>query len=684
MRARSRKTLATVLIAAVVLGSAMVADYSAQRATSTRTSGDAGLTTDTVTLLGIGQVQSSGTALTRTTSNAIPAYADIVLDVYCQCTTAPTSMGFGGDGAHTFTLEGGVTVSSPAMGLWYYEINNVSAVASGAATMFGNMSSGSVKWGWGGEYVSQAATLGVDAIGPGGSSASGSTNISDNVTTSQAGDAIIFSAFSEASTATFSATARCGQSTLTGQNVVSGAYTQQAFYRLVSTVGKVPSCVVQSIAGAWLGLSLAIKAAGTPAAPTGLTVGSVTTTTVPLSWTRAPGPILNSTVYQATYAAGSCGLFTRSYNAGAVTSYTVTGLTTGQAVCFKVATWNSTGQGALAATGLVVTAEVPAAPTGLSATPTLTTIAYTWSLPSGGGILNGTLYVQTGCTGTWAGHNVASTGTSFTATGLTPHSTYCARASEWNITGQSSPSSSVSASTNIVPAAPTGFAAAGESLKGIYYEWDASPGGGLVNGTFYSEPGCSGPWTGANLAATSTNYELAGLSAGELVCAYVTAWNATGQSPASSVSRAYAASLPLPPRSLNGTGSETGINLSWLDPAGGGILNLTVYIAPDCLEPFTGISTQGVVQSFAVGYLEPSTAVCVYVTAWNSSGQSGPSATITVSTTAAPPVNASSVPPGGVTEILDELLSVGALLVLLAIAAIVAVAYFAYRRLRRW
>jgi hypothetical protein len=682
MRARGRKTLATVLIAAVVLGAALVAEYNAPTATPTRPSGNARLTTDAISVLGVGTTDSaSATALTRSTTNALTAYSSLVTYVGCLCTSAPASLGIGGAGARSFTLRGGVTQSSPAMGLWYYTTDNLTAHSTGAATVYVNYSVAEAFF-FGSTDVSLAATSTFDHIGAGTAYASSAFS-SDNVTSTQAADAVIFVPFAASSTPTLT---RCsGYSGTTGLNTVSGKFAFETTTKLTVGTGTVQGCGTWSTAVAGLGLAISLLAASGPSAPTGLSVGTVTTTTVPLSWTRAPGPILNATVYRASYSAGSCGLYdAAAYNVGAVTSYTVTGLTTGEASCFAVAEWNATGQGALALTGLVVTSEVPAAPTGLSATPTLASIAYAWSLPSGGGILNGTLYVQTGCTGTWAGHNVASTGTSFTATGLTPHSTYCARASEWNVTGQSSPSSSVSASTNVVPAAPTGFAAAAESLKGVYYEWDASPGGGLLNGTFYSEPSCSGPWTGANLAATSTNYELTGLSAGELVCAYVTAWNATGQSPASSESRAYAASLPLPPRSLNGTGSETGINLSWLDPAGGGILNLTVYIAPDCLEPFTGISTQGVVQSFAVDYLAPSTAVCVYVTAWNSSGQSGPSVTITVSTTAAPPVNASSVPPGGVTEILDELLSVGTLLVLLAVAAIVAVAYLAYRRLRRW
>ncbi|MCI4324861.1 MAG: fibronectin type III domain-containing protein [Thermoplasmata archaeon] len=688
MRQRIRRELTAALLVVVLLGSALVVGYSATNPGHPRlkTPGDAGLETAAVTLLGIGQIQSSGTALTRATTNAIPAYSDVVVDVYCQCTTAPTSMGFGGDGAHSFALEGGVTVSSPAMGMWYYETNNVSAVASGSATVFGNMSSGTPKWGWGGEYVSEAATLGFDAVGPGGSSASGSTNISDNVTATQSGDAIIFSAFSEASTATFSTTTagRCGATTLTGQNVVSGAYTQQAFSRLVSTVGKVPSCVLQSIAGPWLGLSLAIKAAGTPAAPTGLTVGTVTTTTVPLSWTRAPGPILNATVYQATYSAGSCGLFTTAHSVGAVTTYTVTGLTTGEAVCFKVAEWNSTGQGALAATGLVVTAEIPAAPTGLTGTATLTSIAYTWSLPPGGGILNGTLYLQAACSGIWVGHNVASTGATYTATGLTPHATYCARASEWNVTGQSGPSSSLTTSTNIVPGAPTGFQEAAESLHGIYFEWDSPSGGGLLNGTFYSEPSCVGPWTGTPLSSTATNYELAGLSPGELACAYVTAWNSTGQGAPSSTVRAYAASLPLPPRALNGTASETGVNLSWLVPAGGGLVNVTLYEAVACVTPFIGISMDGVQQSFALGGLPPATSVCVYLTAWNESGQSVPSTTVTFTTLDEPAANETSAPPGGILQLIDGLLTVGALLVLGVVAAILVVALVLWSRIRRW
>ena len=113
-------------------------------------------------------------------------------------------------------------------------------------------------------------------------------------------------------------------------------------------------------------------------------------------------------------------------------------------------------------------------------------------------------------------------------------------------------------------------------------------------------------------------------------------------------------------------------------------MNVTLYEAVACVTPFIGISMDGVQQSFALGGLPPATSVCVYLTAWNESGQSVPSTTVTFTTLDEPAANETSTPPGGILQLIDGLLTVGALLVLGVVAAILAVALVLWSRIRRW
>jgi hypothetical protein len=604
-------------------------------ATSHR-SANAGLVVDSASLLGVGSIATaSGTALTRSTTNAVSAYSSIVTWVACLCVVGPSAVGIGGAGVgRSFSLIGTDTLSSPSMGVWWYETDNLSASASGAVTVYANYSSAEA-FSVSSTDVRLAATLGFDAIGAGGKNAA-SLFGSDNVTTTVGNDAVLSAIV--ANNAALTTTLGCGATSgVTGLNVNTGKFVYRTIAQATNPpiAGPVQSCVTWSASAAWLCFSLAIKSALVPAAPTGLTVGTVTTTTVPLSWTPQVGPELNATVYRAAYSAGSCGLFTTAYNVGAVRSYTVTGLTTGQAVCFKVATWNATGQGALAATGLVVTAEVPNAPTGLSGLATLTSIAWSWTLPSGGGILNGTLYLQTGCVGPWVGSNVVGTATTWTSTGLASHTTFCAMAAEWNGTGQSLDSAVATNATNVVPAAPTGLTATGATLTSIAWSWTLPSGGGILNGTFQDEPFCVGPWSGHPIAGTGTTYILTGLSTTEKVCAFVTAWNATGQSPESSPAVGYAARVPAAPSAVHGSVSVGTMVVAWSLPSGGGLVNVTVYLSVGCGPRSTGTSTgSGATVTHTFGGLPPLTAICVSVTAWNATGESVRSTVLNLTTPA--------------------------------------------------
>jgi PKD repeat protein len=94
--------------------------------------------------------------------------------------------------------------------------------------------------------------------------------------------------------------------------------------------------------------------ASLPGAPTGLTAGSITYTTVHLTWTNptpSDGPLVNDTIYYGL----SCGVWTHYVSAGVVTAYTVTGLSPGTGYCFEVGAWTSGGEGSLSSSASATT-----------------------------------------------------------------------------------------------------------------------------------------------------------------------------------------------------------------------------------------------------------------------------------------------------------------------------------------
>ncbi len=99
-----------------------------------------------------------------------------------------------------------------------------------------------------------------------------------------------------------------------------------------------------STSAAWQEVCIGLLPATVPPAPTGLTTGAMTSTTIALTWTNPAGPITAAEVYTAPYVSGSCGGY--SANVAATTPFTgatATGLTAGTAYCLEVTVSNSTG-----------------------------------------------------------------------------------------------------------------------------------------------------------------------------------------------------------------------------------------------------------------------------------------------------------------------------------------------------
>ncbi len=164
-------------------------------------------------------------------------------------------------------------------------------------------------------------------------------------------------------------------------------------------------------------------AANVPSTPTGLAVASTTSSSIGLTWNASTGtaPITYTLQYRLT----SGGAWTQVTGI-TLLSDTVTGLTAGTSYDFEVQGVNSYGSSAFSAivSGSTAAAGVPSIPTGLaSVAVTTTTIEMGWNASTGPGPITYTLQYRVTGTATWT-QVTGITGTTDTATGLTPGTYY--------------------------------------------------------------------------------------------------------------------------------------------------------------------------------------------------------------------------------------------------------------------
>ena len=372
-----------------------------------------------------------------------------------------------------------------------------------------------------------------------------------------------------------------------------------------------------------------------PNAPTGLTSTTATTTTVTLGWTNPTcSPAATCTLVNDTIEYGTvCATPTLFISTGtAVSSYTVTSLTSGTVECYAVVAWNSTGTSPRSATYSIASGPAKT-PTSLTlGALTTTTAALTWTQPTNSGTLaNSTIYIWAGnaCSGaTYAQENNPGGSGSGTATGLLTGGQYSVEVTTWNVVGQSPKSNCVTFTTNEVPAAPSSLVISGATATTMTFAWSLPGGGGLLNETFYWAAGgttggaCSNAVTPIPLSGTPTGYVLTGRSAATQYCGSVTAWNATGQSPKATAVSGYTA--PAAPTSLMATtATSTQINLAWTNP--GGTLtdnHVYVFMGGSCGGSPSGIDMGSVVTFYDVTGLVSSTLYSFETTASNSGGES--------------------------------------------------------------
>jgi alpha-tubulin suppressor-like RCC1 family protein/fibronectin type 3 domain-containing protein len=343
-----------------------------------------------------------------------------------------------------------------------------------------------------------------------------------------------------------------GSGYATVNNSASASYTNTGlssgatYYYVVSAVNAAGESANSSQAATTL---IPSSPAGLAATPSGSQVA--------LSWTASSGAtsynVKRSTVSGSGYA---------TVNSPSGASYTNTGLISGATYYYVVSALNGGGESANSSQATATL--IPAAPTGLTPTPSGTQVALSWTSSSGA-----TSYNVKRSTVSGSGYASVITGVtaaSYTNTGLSSGATYYYVVSAVNAAGESA--NSGQASTTLIPAVPTGLTPALSGTQ-VALAWTASSGATSYN---VKRSTVSGSGYVTINGPTGASYTDTGLANGSTYYYVVTAVNAGGESASSSQSTATLA--PVAPTGLTATLGDMQITLTWTASAGATSYNI--------------------------------------------------------------------------------------------------------------
>ena len=310
-----------------------------------------------------------------------------------------------------------------------------------------------------------------------------------------------------------------------------------------------------------------------PAAPTGVSAsrgdGSAT-----VSWT--PPADNGSGIWAYTVTAVDQ---TTPANGGQVaygtsSPATVSGLTNGDTYTFDVTATNGVGTGPASVTNPVVPSRVPAAPTGVSASPGNSSATVTWTAPAANGsaISGYTVTAVDETTPANGGQVVTGTSSPATVSGLTNGDTYTFEVTATNGVGTgpaSVPSVPVVPAT--VPDAPVGASASGsDNSATVSWTPPADNGSGIW---FYAVTAVdqTTPANGGQVAyGTSSPVTVDGLTNGDTYTFEVTATNIMGTGPVSVTNPVVPSRVPDAPTGVSASPGDSSAIVTWTAPAANG------------------------------------------------------------------------------------------------------------------
>ena len=386
-----------------------------------------------------------------------------------------------------------------------------------------------------------------------------------------------------------------------------------------------------------------------PTAPSSLVVSSPATTGLTLSWlepTDDGGAAISD--YKVEYAVGNSTKWTAITTTSSTRSVDVTSLLPNQAYRFRVSAINNAGSGAVSkiVTGTTLV-DLPQAPTNLTTSKVSATGAsLAWKAPINTGGARITDYeVETSSDNgaNWIKvTKKTSNSTSFSLNGLDPVTTYLVRVSAVNVKGGGAAVTASFRTLALPPDAPTNLRSTDLTGTTATIAWDApsSDGGSeITNYRVEVSSNCKNYTTVTRTASTSLAQNVSNLKPGLKYCFRVSAINARGTSPSSTVlERTTVGNAPIAPTSLRATAKATQVTLSWAAAnvtGGGPVRNYLVEYSTNAgetwIEVTKPVSTN---RTLVIRNLTRSTAYIFRVYATNDSGTSPASAHLAVTTPA--------------------------------------------------
>jgi endoglucanase len=395
------------------------------------------------------------------------------------------------------------------------------------------------------------------------------------------------------------------------------------------------------------------QAAPAPSAPSNLTATAVSSSQINLAWTASPTAGVTYSIFSGTTQIAS-GVSATSYSAtglSASTSYSFT--VTAVAGATSAAAGSSPASNPASATTQAATVTAPAAPFGLTASPTSASQINLYWQPSTTANVTYTVYSGTaaGVTGTVVASGLSAT--TLAVTGLLDDTTYFFSVKAVVSGVASAASNQASATTQTLPSTtPTGLTATAVSATQINLTWNAVPNTGVTYAVFY------GTSTGSENTAlasgiTGTAYQATGLTPGTTYYFIVRSISPGGTSAPSTQASATTQvtgvpvvpvtptqpTAPTAPTGLTASAaSSTQINLAWAPSSTSGV-TYNVYTGSSAGSIGTLVVSGQVGTGYAVTGLTPNTTYFYAVTAVNSAGTS-PASNAASAITQAPAVPA--------------------------------------------
>ncbi|HZZ77626.1 MAG TPA: fibronectin type III domain-containing protein [Gemmataceae bacterium] len=298
------------------------------------------------------------------------------------------------------------------------------------------------------------------------------------------------------------------------------------------------------------------------AAPTGLQLTALSSTQVKLTWTNPAGSFGTRILFW-----NGATTTTVAQLAKGVTTYTASNLKPNQTQWFSVQAFDNATSAQSAWAAIMTPPDAITAPTNLhvnGATQTQVNLAWT----NGTGVTGYRIFMWDGTKAVQIGTTTPSV-PAFTATGLTPGTTYYFYVQAFNATNSVSTDwvTATTSSTSIT--APSNVKATVVNSGTIGLSWKDSTGETGYRIYEWDGNAAHGATLIASLAANTTGYQAVGLVPGQTYYFYVQAFNATATANTGWVSATTTVAAPLgPPTAL--TVQQTGTNsalISWTEPA---------------------------------------------------------------------------------------------------------------------